>query len=487
MANSLTRSKNTATRSQLVLIGVTLTKLCISLLITILLGRILDPGEFGFFSLVNTIFIVSRDLLDLGTGNVAAREIARNFRKEEAVLESLLGWRAVLGIVLAIICIEFAMQQSVDYQKWVLCSAAAVLAIMYLSAFNTVFQVRQAHEGPALLEIASQVSLLSFYAVLFWLQAATIFYPLLIVIREAVTVIGKKILAVRMLGYGPKPKFHGKEFRAFRGKALIFGMAALMYNIYFHSGTFLIWYFRPVEELGVYTAALRPIYPLLLFPWLLMVPLVPVLTQMAQNNGKRFVAQVKAILLVAIGIGAVGMVCGISLADTMLALLYGDKFIHGELSAIEAFRLFSIAFGFACVTPAFATMLLAKGKEKLLLKLTFLGLVINFSANIAFLPHFGYLAAAMSTVLTEVAVCFGGGLLIIKSLRPIQNGFTCSLVLYPAVFLGFCLQYLPDAPLIKVFCGALLSFAALYTLWLSPVSRKLRQEFSQEAGLYPSS
>ena len=97
-----------------------------------------------------------------------------------------------------------------------------------------------------------------------------------------------------MLGYHPRPGFRGRNLKAFVGPALIFGLASLIYTIYFHCDVFFVLALRGRDELGAYAAAFRPINPLLLLPWLLMVPMVPVLTATVARDRDTFVARCAA-------------------------------------------------------------------------------------------------------------------------------------------------------------------------------------------------
>ena len=77
------------TKSQSILFFATILRLFVSFALTIILGRYLMPAHYGFFTLINTLFIISRDLLDLGMGNIAARESIISPSKERNVIEYL--------------------------------------------------------------------------------------------------------------------------------------------------------------------------------------------------------------------------------------------------------------------------------------------------------------------------------------------------------------------------------------------------------------
>lgn len=476
------KTEKTFYRSQAVLLGAVAGRLLISLIITVLLARILSPADYGFFAFVSAILIMAHDLVDLGTGNVAARESARDPGRERLILESLLGGRRIISSIMAIVCLAVALAHQDVQQRLMLCVVAAVLWSMYLSALTPVFQVRQAHGQPALLAVGAQLLLLLGCIVLFLFKAAGALYVLLAVVREAVVIMGNKALACRLLGYRPRSTLVLKEAKQFFGQAVVFGLAALFYNLCFHSGTFLVWLLRSQQEAGAFSAAFRLIQPLLSLSWILMIPLVPVLSRIAARDLPLFRKQVPVLLSIAFGIGSSSAVLGYLLGPASVELLYAGKFSAGELSAVDTFRWLSVAFGISCLNAVLITVLLAEGKEKDLLALSVLGFLFNIIANFLMLPVFGFSIVAMVTVLTELLICLGSFLLIWKSNRSLGFNYEVVPFLLPMIILFAVFQLLPSVPLIQLGLGSILGLMAVfYVLWL-PQARRCRHELKTAVG-----
>lgn len=470
------KNDNMFYRSQIVLLAASAGRLLLSLMITVFLARILSPADYGFFAFVSAILVMAHDFVDLGTGNVAAREVARNPGQERPILESLLGGRRFISGIMAAVCLVLALAHRDVSQRLTLFVVAVVLWSMYLSALMPVFQVRQNHDRPALLAVGAQLFLLLGSMVLFLFKAAGIMYALLAVVREAVILLGNKALACRLLGYRPTPKTSLGEARKFFGQAAVFGMAALFYNLYFHNGTFLVWLLKSEREAGAFAAAFRLIQPLLSLSWVLMIPLVPVLARIAVGDRSLFGKQVPVLLYIALGVGSVSAVSGYILGPGCLELLYSGKFSVGELSTVDTFRWLSLAFGVSCLNAVLVTLLLADGKEKDLLVLSFAGFLFNIAANLLLLPSKGFSAVAMVTAMTEMLVCLGGFLLVRKSNRSLE--FNCGAVpfLLPVIILAGVFQALPPAPLIRVSLGALLGTMAIFYILCLPAVRHFRRE-----------
>jgi O-antigen/teichoic acid export membrane protein len=475
------RSPNVA---QAVLLGGALAQLVLALLITIYLARVLSPAAFGFFSLVGTTFILARKFLDLGLSNVAARDIAGNAQRERPILEGMMAYRRVAGVVLALSLFAFAFVQSGGVERWILLSVGVVLLFTEPAALDPVFQVRQAQGGPALLNIFGGLLVLAGSVWFRRLAFAGAAFAWLLVMREALTLLFTKLLAERLLGYHPKPGFQGRELKAFVGPALIFGLASLVYTIYFHCDVFFVYALRGKEELGAYAAAFRPINPPLLLPWLLMVPMIPVLARVASSDRERFVQQVRSACGLALGIGACGLVAGVMLAPDLILLLYRGRYLTGPLSCVGAFRWLAIALGQVCVTTLLTTSLLADRKEKLLLGIGVAALAVNAAMNLVLLRHYNFTAAGFATAATELLflVCALAGFRIASG----RSALDARTVLYltPAVVMAVLLWFIPGGAVLRVGCGIALGMLSVGAILWSPEARRFRQEMRSSAPVF---
>lgn len=470
--------------AQAMLLGGALTQLGLALLITIYLARVLSPAAFGFFSLVSTILILARKFLDLGLSNVAARDIAVDPQRERPILEGMMAYRRVAGVVLALSLLVFAFAQTGEVERWILLAVGMVLLFTEPAALDPVFQVRQAQGGPAVLSVLGGLLVLGGSVWFRRLDLAGAAFAWLLVVREALTLLFTKILAERLLGYHPKPGFRGRSLKTFLGPALIFGLASLVYTIYFHCDVFFVYALRGKEELGAYAAAFRPINPLLLLPWLLMVPMIPVLTALAASDRERFTLQVRTACGLAVGIGACGLVAGVVLAPDLVQLLYRGRYLTGPLSCVAAFRWLAIALGQVCATTVLTASLLADRKEKLLLGIGSAALVVNAAVNLVLLRHYNFTAAGFATAATELLflVCALIGFRIASGRSAIDARFVPYLA--PAIVMGVLLYFMPGGAALRVVCGIALGVLSLGVILWSPGARRFRQDMRSSSPVF---
>jgi O-antigen/teichoic acid export membrane protein len=309
-------------------------------------------------------------------------------------------------------------------------------------------------------------------------QAAGHLFSWLVVTREFLVSRVFRWLAIRRLGYRPRPGLRGRKLGPFFRMAALYGLAILSYQLCFHVDVFMVRALCGEEALGAYAAAFRPMNPMLRVAGLLMLPMLPVIARTALSNRERFVGQVVRSSEVLVGLGGLGAVAAIMLAEDLLQLLYGDKYVSGPLSTVEALRWLAVALAVVFSSTAFTTALLAAGRERWL---CILGLAVNVAGNLVFLPTHGFTAAAATTAATEALLASGAIVCLVRTapvsgIRPIFV-----LTLAPAAILGFVLYWLPGPSPWRIVAGTLLGLAGLAFLVLGPPGRRLRRTLADLA------
>jgi O-antigen/teichoic acid export membrane protein len=300
----------------------------------------------------------------------------------------------------------------------------------------------------------------------------------LLVLREAVTLVATRAWGERLLGYYPAPGFRGRGLRGFVAPALVFGMASVVYTIYFHCDVFFVYALRGKNELGAYAAAFRPINPLLVLPWLLMSPIVPVLSATVAEQMDDFVRLVRGACGVAIGIGTTAAVCGVMLAPDLVHLLYKGSYLQGPLSSINAFRWLAIALGMVSVTTVLTASLLALGRERSLLTIGVAALLFNAALNLTLLWRHDFTAAAFVTAATELLYLIAATLAFRLIMHRSAVTWSSALYVAPALITAAILHFTPGGPAPRVACGIALGILSVIGILSIRQTRRLRQELA---------
>jgi O-antigen/teichoic acid export membrane protein len=454
-----------------------------ALALTVLLARGLSARDFGFFALVSAILLLVRSQLDLGVANVVAREAIGSQAGERQVLEDSMGFRLALGVVASVACVGLALSQS-GGERAVLLGAAGVLLLMHQGAVSIVFQVRQAQGSAALITIAGQAATLAGGLALLAIRAPGYWFAALIVAREGCVVLGQRALAVRLLGYPPRPALTPTALARLIRMCLKFGLATVFYNLAFQQGLFLVRWLRPEAELGAFAAALRPIAPLIAIQGILMSPVVPFLTGLAPD-GPALRRQVWGALRLALGVGAIAAVSGALLAPAVIRVLYADRFADVHMGVVTTFRWLSVGLGCAFVIEVAAVTLLSQRRDGWLLALSLCAWLVNLAVSLFLLPRYGLQGAAMGV---GAGAAFGAlvGVAMLVSLSGAEALAGSLVFLLPAVGLAVALSVLGGPPLLRVGVGAAATLVALAVLWRLPGVGSLRREQAALSGSAPA-
>jgi O-antigen/teichoic acid export membrane protein len=453
----------------------------LSLALTVLLGRRLPSGEFGFFALVSTIFLIARSVIDMGSGNVVVRETAAGPTDERRAIEGLTGLRLVVSLPLALSCAGGALVQAPPSHAWALAAAAAVVPLTATSGLTVVFQLRQAQLAVATASLGAQLLALAACAALV-LRGETSGWPFaaVVVAREVLVAAVTWRLAVGMLGYVPRPALDPAVLLRLGRLVGAYGAAALFFNLTFQCGVLLVRALRPAEELGAYAAALRLIGVLVPVPGVLLGPVVPVLAA-AVREPAAFLRQSWGAAHLALGVGGLVAVGGWTMAPAVIELVYGGRFLQGGLSAVAAFRCMSLALGLVFVVEAAAITLLAERRERALVAVAAAMFAAQACAAVLLLPRVGFGGAA-------AAVALGAGLAAVAGLglmrrapggAPLRRAL---LFLAPAAALAPILGRLPGPPVARLAIAAGLGLAALAVLLRLPGVAAYNGEQARLAG-----
>ena len=476
------RPKATPAWSQMVLLAAVAARMALSVALTILLGRSLSPQEFGFFALVATTFGLAHELADMGSGNVAVRGTARAPSAERAMLEALLGLRLVLGLCSAAACAVLALTQGGLPQTALLLGTAGVLSFSYVSAYSTVFQLRQAQIAPSVLSVLVQAGTLAASGALVAAHLPGALFAVVLLLREAAVLVGTRALAVRLLGAAVRPRIRDGSLRPFFGKAAVVAAGTLFYHVQLQGGPFFVQAMRPEAELGAFAAALRPLVPVLFVPWVVMLPLVPLLSRLAAVDRSGFQRQARGALDLSIGLGAV-VACGTyQVAPDVLHVLYGAQFSAGPLSAVATLRWMAGPLGCSFATAAVSTVLLADNREWRLLQLSAVGLAAYAAANLLLLPRVGFVGSAMATAVSVSVLTAGALALLCGGPGGIAPGWRTLGVLAPAAVLFALLGSVGGPPLLHLAVGAAASGLALAAVLHFPGFAAIRAEQPALAG-----
>lgn len=307
-------------------------------------------------------------------------------------------WSAIL-VVLAVGLLPIWPFASVDFAMSILLGSLAIVVYSVFTTCNLIFQSKLRYDlattsivGGTLvwvliviyfLQVKLPIPFFIFSHLLSWL----IITPLALMFTKRLI----KNLALRFdLGYVKK---------IFKDSWPIAATLALNV-VYFRADAFILSSVRGTSEVGIYNVAYSVFQSVLVLPTFLMNSFYPMMLMVLKVNVARFRKQIKVVALGLLLLSCLVLFATLMLAPFIIKLLTGAGF-SGSVTSLQILSLGLPAY---FLSALLMWVMVAKGMYKRMLAVYALGLVINITSNLIFIPQYSYIASSWITVISEYLI-----------------------------------------------------------------------------------
>lgn len=379
----------------------------VALLITILVARNFGVEGFGEFTKITVYVALFYLIADFGLNAIVLRLVSAEEEKASFYFANLLGLRIVLALILIFVALGIlALLPSgfLPNQGFATLTRLGII-ILSLTIFtqaiftttNLLFQKNLRYDQSVLAASLGSFLTLVLVALFVFLKA-----PLLFIIfgylfgglamASFALFLAKKFLAKI------KISFQFFVWKKIFLAALPLGLTLIFNLLYFRGDIFILTFFRPTAEVGIYGLAYKFFEFPLTMPIFFMNSLYPVMLDRYRRKPAELASLVRTSSLL-LFLSSLGLF----FLSWFLAPLI--TFIKPEFSpSILAFRILILSLPLFFLSAFFMWVLITLGRPKLLLFAYSFSLFLNLVLNLIFIPRFGYLAAAVITGLTEGVV-----------------------------------------------------------------------------------
>jgi O-antigen/teichoic acid export membrane protein len=445
------------------------TGILISFLNWVMIIRYLTPEDFGFYSLVITIVTLASSISYLGLSEGVTRYISFYRGKNNpshiwGCISSSIRISLVLGLFLLFSLILLSKPIAKFYNIKELATGINIYAfsIPFAAVFTILFSIFRGFELtlPKVLfnDFLRNIFFLSavIFVIFFNLKVVGIIYAALISIVIAFLIFAaySKIKIPKLIKPDSKVKV-GKDLIIFSLPLWIFVIISTLVNI---TDTLMLSYFCDMEKVGLYNGALRLSKYLPIFLTSVNFIYLPITTNFFSQGQKHQVKDIYAfttkwIVLLSFPIFLLFFLSG----KQVLILILGENYA----SSYYVLRLLSLGMFFTLFVGPNGSTLLALGETRPLILYSILVFVFNIVLNYIFIPMWGIIGAAFTTMLSFTLISFLISLKLYKlsSIHP----FSLNYLLFVIVsFLGGIIFYnfLPHN--IPVIWQIILSFSGFF-------------------------
>ncbi len=394
-------------------LAVTVVERGLGLLLAIYATRVLGPAGIGAYTVAQNVWHFASILADFGLGTLLTRDVARDRPAAAQRTAATVGLR----LVLAAACAPAAALVATLYGDrailiTVVLLAAGLFPVASAGALSAVFAGHERMTTPAVVQLVGGV-----------LTAALGFAVL--AVGWGIIGLGGVSLAVSLLTAGiflwlvrrryftPRIVLLPRDLHAQLREAWPLMLNNLLNSIFFRSDIQVLGAFRGPRAVGHYGNAFRIIDAVGLLPSRFVLALFPVLSRRAAPGDATFLTVYRLAVKLLLGI-AVPIALGITvLAYDITRLLWDARFLPDSAIALQILVWYVPGSFWNGLTQY---VLIALGQQRWITGGFFLATAFNVIANLLLVPRYGLVAAAWTTVASEVVLFVPFAVIVRRSL-----------------------------------------------------------------------
>jgi O-antigen/teichoic acid export membrane protein len=366
---------------------------------TIYAARYLGVSGFGILSFALAFTMIFAVMADLGLSTLLVRDVSRDnliLRKylgNMALMKGIIALLTFISIVLIINLLNYPAQTV----QVVYLIGIFIILTSFSQFFYSVFQAHEKMEYQSIGAIFSSIFIFCGFLIAIYLNLDVVTFALVYAI-SGVLVLLYSLLVCAWKFHWPQLEIDWKFWKFTLKTALPLSMAMVFSTIAFRIDTVLLSLLQGNTAVGFYSAPYKLIELLMFLPMIYTTSILPVMS----NNFKSSFGSVKKVYersfkyFIILGIPIAGL--STVLASKIILLLYGTAY----LPSVPALQILIWTVPIIFLTYLWGTLFISIDRQDLVLKITFISMVFNIVLNLLLIPVYGFMGAALATVLTEV-------------------------------------------------------------------------------------
>ncbi|MCX7626098.1 MAG: flippase [Candidatus Sumerlaeaceae bacterium] len=453
-------------RNSIFLLAAEVVRVAANFIVSVVLGRYLEPERFGIFRFVVNYAVIFAVLTDAGISRVSVRRMARTSPEEHSyLLATLRKTRLALSIgAFCALCISLWFLPAERVTE----DARLLIAVYMLSqifqAFRkdseVVWQARQQLHYHAALAVVNRLAILA--AVLWAVHTKA---PLTGVILCYVAVdaldfiVANSLLATQLnrcrLTIGVK------EVKELVHEAVPFGLQFLAQHLRYYADAVLLKFLVPLSRadktIGLYNSATPFVLTLQFIPTSLAGAVYPELAKCYVTNRGRFCQLSKAFLAILYAVGT-GIACILfSTREWVMARTFGFKF----LEAAEVLAILAWFLPFFFLSTGLLVVYAAADRQKILSAVNWSSTLIKLIFSFFLVPAFDKQGLAWASLIAEaLSVVY----LLVAFSQTVKGAIPWKLMALVTTFQGLVFLAIQTAQPVKIVFWSLLVLQGILTI-----------------------
>lgn len=410
VAHQATRQR--AARDIAMQLAVRIFNLAIGAVVTALVVRALGQTLYGEWSTTLVVIVLVGYLANLGMEGVALREASRDPDSEGEWIGAVMLLRlwAVVPVMLASLIALLLIQRS---HEMLVAGLILVVTMPFggVSALSLLFQLRVDNRVPMIVLTVKSILWGGAVLIVYLDHLGMIALAIAMAVTNMASALIQIVAALRLDTPIPRPS--RKRVREVIKVGVPIGVAGVLIISYARIDQIIVFTIAGSGAAGLYSAVYNLLDQAHFVPMSILTTLAPVIAASWPSDRERLLrtTRLTAEVLAVTSLG--GLAFSIAAAEPVVNLVFGPEFD----SAAPALPVLAAAFVFISFGYLNGNLLVALGLQRRVMRISLIALVVNLLGNFALVPLVGFMGAAWMTLVTEVVVCAGSLVLILRELE----------------------------------------------------------------------
>lgn len=372
----------------------------LSYFLIVYIARLLGSEGLGIYSFAFAFVGLFIFFYDFGISTFFIREVSSNRKNAEKYFGHYAALKLIfcaIAMLLPIASIVF-LRRSLDVNIIVMLASISMFFQNYSYVARNTFQAYQEMEYDAIVRIAERVFAFAFGIYVLSKGYGLTAFLFVLVLSNLIAVI-LSIMMLRKLHVKFTIKADFSVWKSMLKTSWPFWLSIVFIQIYFQVDTVMLSFMKGYGATGIYNAAYKLINAISKLPWIVVVVLFPVMSELYGNLSQKLLKDILEKGMHVMTITSLPMIVGSALlADRIIFFIYKEGF---KDSAI-VLQILAWATVFIFLSNILGWFLNAVNKQKIFAYSTGLSLIINLALNSALIPKFSYIGASAATLATAV-------------------------------------------------------------------------------------
>ncbi|HEY7960764.1 MAG TPA: flippase [Solirubrobacteraceae bacterium] len=376
--------------------------LVLGVVVTSLIAHSLGATRFGEWVTIFSMSQIFGFFTTWGLGGVAVRHATAEPEREAEWIGAYATLTAALTVPIAIVYAVVMLAISTSHEMRV---ASLVLSLLFFAGLgatvSTTFRLRVRNDVSVAFVTLNSVLWAGAVIAIVAGGGGMIALAIAFLLTAALVQWSQALLAIRTSA----PRLRGSRamWPALAKIGVAVGIGTMLTVSYARIDQVLVFELAPHQsEAGIYGAIYRVLDQAAFVPAAVMTTLFPIISSAHPSDPLR-VRRLVQIALDYLSMASLpALAFSIVAAEPLIELLFGAQYVQGA----DGLPVLLGAYVVICFGYVSGNMIVATGLQRRYIGYAFVGLVVNVALNLLLIPRYGYIAAAWTTLLTNIVVIF---------------------------------------------------------------------------------